>query len=362
MAKTNRKHPHSEEPPRRSNRTAGKSSASVNLPAHKAAAHSTTSLRKDTAVRKDTAASPSGDSDKFSGECKGPPEAIVPAPEDTMPTMVAHDFAADQDFAAVPRASRRYPGSNNNGKYCEIGGEEDMHGGEDYDMAGEEGKHGGKDYGDEDYESVESVDDRDGDFVPKLFSSDYDDFDHLLNDDDINEVVRRIENMDSKSRIPTGCSRGNLIMEGPVAPNYKLMSASKASEARIEYQSSRKNYRDGIRRERLRVNKGLSFDEVDYTGDLMPTLRPMALVLLARLQVGQTFPESSLVKLRVAEEANHRGIYFSVHKSNELRLICKGEGSFFVQASNSDIGWSITKCKVLVQQGDQPVWEITTSK
>ena len=80
------------------------------------------------------------------------------------------------------------------------------------------------------------------------------------------------------------------------------------------------------------------------------------------LQVGQTLPESSLVKLRVAEEANHQGIYFSVHKSNELRLICKGEGAIFVQASNSDAGWSITKCEVLVQQGDQPVREITTSK
>jgi hypothetical protein len=67
------------------------------------------------------------------------------------------------------------------------------------------------------------------------------------------------------------------------------------------------------------------------------------------------------VKLRVAEEANHRGIYFSVQKSNEMRLICKGEGSFFVQASNSDIGWNITKCEVLVEQGDQPVREITTS-
>jgi hypothetical protein len=87
----------------------------------------------------------------------------------------------------------------------------------------------------------------------------------------------------------------------------------------------------------------------------------MTLVLLARLQVGQPFPESSLVKLRVAEEANHRGIYFSVQKSDEMRLICKGEGSFFVQASNSDIGWNITKCKVLVEQGDQPVREITTS-
>jgi hypothetical protein len=89
----------------------------------------------------------------------------------------------------------------------------------------------------------------------------------------------------------------------------------------------------------------------------------MALVQSARLQVGHTFPESSLVKLRVAEEANHRGIYFSVHKSDEMRLICKGEGSFFIQASNSDMGWIITKCEVLVQQGDQPLREIAaTSK
>ncbi len=29
-----------------------------------------------------------------SGERNGPPEAIVPAPENTMATMVAHDFAA----------------------------------------------------------------------------------------------------------------------------------------------------------------------------------------------------------------------------------------------------------------------------
>ena len=50
----------------------------------------------------------------------------------------------------------------------------------------------------------------------------------------------------------------------------------------------RKNYRDGICCERLRANKGSSFDEVDYTGDLTPTLHPMALVQSARLEVGQT--------------------------------------------------------------------------
>jgi hypothetical protein len=38
------------------------------------------------------------------GERKGPPEAIVPGPEDTMPSMVAHDFAADRDVASYFQA------------------------------------------------------------------------------------------------------------------------------------------------------------------------------------------------------------------------------------------------------------------
>ena len=86
--------------------------------------------------------------------------------------------------------------------------------------------------------------------------------------------------MASKLRTPTGRRRGNLIPGGPVAPNYKLMSASEAIEARKEYHSLRKNYRDGIRCERLRVNKGSSFDEVDYTG------RPeKSIIVCARITV-----------------------------------------------------------------------------
>ncbi len=113
------------------------------------------------------------------GERKGQPEAIVPGPEDTMPSMVAHDFAADQDahdfaadrdVAAAPRrTSRRYPME---------AGEEGKHDGDvaaaprrtsrRYPMVtGEEGKHdGGVNYNDG-YDSIESFDDdRDGDFVP----------------------------------------------------------------------------------------------------------------------------------------------------------------------------------------------------
>jgi len=169
-------------------------------------------------------------------------------------------------------------------------------GDKDYDiMAGEDSNNGGEDDDDddEDYDSMADDDgdnSRDKDYVPNLFeTSDDDDFDHL-NDDDINEEDRRIENMDRKSRIPTGRRWGNLIMGGPVAPKFKCMSASEASDAKREYQTLRKTYRDGICHERLRGNKGSSFDELDYTGDLTPTLHPMMLVLSARRQVRQTFP------------------------------------------------------------------------
>ena len=365
MVKTNSTNPLPEEPPRRrSNRTAGKSPASVDPPARKpAAARKANTARKDTSAIKDKATIPwilrcaqgspsasvgndfSIDSDTFIGERKGPPEAIVPLPvaiagpplatlwewtphsgvsgenndppeaivpaqenamptkvargvsgerngppeairngppeatvaalENTMPTMVAHELAA------AIGVSGHFAATNDNDKeYNEMGEEEDKNGDEDYDMAREEGKYGEDDYDNEDYDSVLSEDDdRDGDFVPTRFSSDDDDdFAHLLNDDDIDEEDRRIEKMASKSRTPTGRRRGNLIPGGPVAPNYNLMSAEEADEARKEYQSLRKNFRDGIRRERLRAKKGSSFDEIDYSGDLTTTLRPMALV------------------------------------------------------------------------------------
>ena len=168
--------------------------------------------------------------------------------------------------------------------------------------------------------------------------------------------------MQSKVQIPTGRRRRNLISGGPVAPNYLVMSPEEASEARRKYLAERKNWHDMQRRDRLKGNKDSSMEASDYTGDLTPTLRPMMLVETSRLQVGQTFPESGLVKLRVAEEANHRGIYFSVDKSDEMRIVCKGEGAFLVQAANSNRGWRITTCNVLVKQGDQPSQEVSAPK
>jgi len=89
---------------RRSNRTAGKSPASV-VPALKPARKATssalgdTSARKDIAAPKDTAAH--GVSEKFSGERKGPPEAIVPAPEVIVPRLpTLRETSARKDIAS----------------------------------------------------------------------------------------------------------------------------------------------------------------------------------------------------------------------------------------------------------------------
>jgi len=89
------------------------------------------------------------------------------------------------------------------------------------------------------------------------------------------------------------------------------------------------------------------FDDKDYTGDVTPTLRPMALVINSHLKKGHTFPDRDLVALHITEEANFRGISFQTDKSDELKLYCHGPESFLVYATNSDYGWMVTRCNVL---------------
>jgi hypothetical protein len=71
------------------------------------------------------------------------------------------------------------------------------------------------------------------------------------------------------------------------------------------------------------------FDEKDYTGDVTPTLHPMAQVINYHLKLGHTFPDRDLVVLRIVEEANYRGILFQTKKSDELKLYCCGPDRFW---------------------------------
>jgi hypothetical protein len=66
----------------------------------------------------------------------------------------------------------------------------------------------------------------------------------------------------------------------------------------------------------------LSGDE--FTGDSTPTLCTEFKVLTDQLEVGHSFALKSTLIMRVAEEANLRGIDFKTVKSDILSFKCTG--------------------------------------
>jgi hypothetical protein len=73
----------------------------------------------------------------------------------------------------------------------------------------------------------------------------------------------------------------------------------------------------------------------------------MADVERERLQVGHTFPDINILKLRVAEEANLRGITFFSPCSEVRQLRCYGK-KFAVKANNTEHtqGFLVSVCSV----------------
>ncbi len=97
-----------------------------------------------------------------------------------------------------------------------------------------------------------------------------------------------------------GRGQVNLI---PGGPNPQAVAAKKTYT--IEHQK----FREERRHERLRAGKGELFDKKDNTGDVTPTLLPMAQVINYHLKLGHIFPDRDLVVLHIVEEANYRGIF-----------------------------------------------------
>ncbi len=172
------------------------------------------------------------------------------------------------------------------------------------------------------------------------------DYNHLYNED-IDKDKKRIENSDSNKRVKVGHGRVNLIPDRPSLPNYDGMTAAKADDATKRYSIDRQKFREELCRERLRAAKGGLFDEKDYTGDVTPTLRPMAQVINSHLKMGHTFPDCKLIALHITEKANARGISFQTDKSDNMKLFCCGPNYFLVYATNSNYGWTVTRCNVL---------------
>ncbi len=128
--------------------------------------------------------------------------------------------------------------------------------------------------------------------VPKsLFDYSDNEFDHLLNNKDLDEDVKRIEYAYSRKRESIGCRKGTLLKEGPQEPSYEGMTAAKERAARKEYQNKRKKWRDQTRSNRLWAKKMTKFNDDDFTGNLCPTLRPMSDVCATHLERGHLFPD-----------------------------------------------------------------------
>ena len=73
----------------------------------------------------------------------------------------------------------------------------------------------------------------------------------------------------------------------------------------------------------------------------------MSVVQEERLRVGDTFPDIDTLKLRVAEEANLRGISFYTTRSEIRQLRCYGY-MFVVEANNTEYahGFVVTVCSM----------------
>ncbi len=105
---------------------------------------------------------------------------------------------------------------------------------------------------------------------------------------------------------------------------------------------------DKLHCSRLKKKVHLDSIQVDnYTGCLYPTLQRMAEVERERLQVGHTFPDIDILKLRVAEEVNLQGITFYSPCSKVRQLRCYGK-KFAVEANNNEHtqGFLVSVCSI----------------
>jgi hypothetical protein len=179
-----------------------------------------------------------------------------------------------------------------------------------------------------------------------LFNYSDDEFDHLLDDKELDEDAKRIEYADSRMKDTIGHRKETLLKGGPQEPSYEGMTAGKERAAREEYQNTRKKWRDQTRSERLRAKKTTNFNDDDFMGNLSPTLRTMSDVCTAHLKRGHSFPDQDLVLLCIFEESKFCGIHYTVKKSNNCQLYCTGPG-FLIYASHLVTkGWLVTRCEI----------------
>jgi hypothetical protein len=208
---------------------------------------------------------------------------------------------------------------------------------------------------DGDYKQVESSDDDDDLSLAarklvlptSLFDYSDDEFDHLLDDKELDEDAKRIEYANLRKRETIGRCKGTLLKEGPQEPSYEEMMAGKEKAARKEYQNKRKKWRDQKRSKRLQANNTTDFNDDDFTSNLFPTLRTMSDVCATHLERDHLlFPDRDLVLLCIFEEASFCGTHYTVKKGNDCQLYCTSPGFLIYAAHSVRKEWLVTRCEI----------------
>ncbi len=122
------------------------------------------------------------------------------------------------------------------------------------------------------------------------------------------KTARQIEYSDS-NRVRHGRRQTNFIPGGPKPPKYDGMNDVEKVMAKQEYKRERTKFTDGLPLKWLK-DQNKNFDAEGFSGCLTLGLRTMVDVQKSRLEVNHTFTDKEILVLRVAKEANLRGINF----------------------------------------------------
>ena len=135
------------------------------------------------------------------------------------------------------------------------------------------------------------------------------------------------------------------------------MTEDEAAAAIAQYRVLRKKWTDAKLRQR-RYNTSLG-SLVDYTGDMTPSLRLMSEVEVRRLNARDSFENKEVLRMRIAEEANLRGVWITTLRSDTRVLLVVGD-NFYVKANNTERnGWVVTTAIVRLGDGNMPANKVT---
>jgi len=174
------------------------------------------------------------------------------------------------------------------------------------------------------------------------YSSVKDDEDY---DDKMEKTACQIEYSDS-NRFLHGQRQTNFNPGGPKPPKCNGMNEVEKAMAKQEYKRERKKITDGLRIKRLK-EQNENYDAEEFSGCLTLGLRTMVDVQKCRLEVNHTFPDKEILVLRVAEEANLRGINFVCARSDLREIKCTGPRFCVIARHSERLGWFVSVANIL---------------